>query len=292
MKKKGSNLKSSHLLVILTFVCIAMILLTVTDKVSVVPVRNAAGAVIVPIQNAVNKAGSKLTDLWQSHESVKQLRQDKKDLEEQIAVLQEENTKLTEDTKDLEDLQNLYDLDKSYSSYEKIGADVIAKDAGNWFSTFTINKGKDDGVDVDMNVISDGGLVGIVTQAGSHWATVRSIIDDASNVSAQLLTTSDNCIVSGDLTLIEDGKLAISELYTESDIAAGEKVVTSDISEKYLPGILIGYVDSLSEDSNHLTKNGYLIPAVDFTHISHVLVIKQVKETYGDESGVDNGADE
>ena len=58
---------------------------------------------------------------------------------------------------------------------------MISKDPGNWYSTFVINRGSDDGIQVDMNVLADGGLAGIVTEVGKDWATVRSIIDDSSN---------------------------------------------------------------------------------------------------------------
>ena len=133
-----------------------------------------------------------------------------------------------------------------------------------------------------MNVISGGGLVGIVTETGKNWSAVRTIVDDSSNVSAMTVTTSDTCIVSGDLRLQDDGKLAFSQMNTENEIQPGEKIVTSNISDKYLRGILIGYVDEVTEDSNHLTKTGYIIPAVDFQHIQEVLVITELKDTGGE----------
>ena len=109
-----------------------------------------------------------------------------------------------------------------------------------------------------MNVIADGGLVGLVEEVSSNSATVRSIIDDSSSVSAMTSSTSDTCIVSGDLRLISDGKLAFSQLNT-----------TDTVSE-------------ITEDSNHLTKKGYIIPVVDFQHIQEVLVIKELKQQGGE----------
>ena len=89
-----------------------------------------------------------------------------------------------------------------------------------------------------MNVISGGGLVGIVTDVGSSWATVRSIIDDNSNVSAMVSTTSDQCIVAGDLRLMDEGSLNLLSLTdSENNVHVGDSVVTSYISEKFLPGI-------------------------------------------------------
>ena len=130
-----------------------------------------------------------------------------------------------------------------------------------------------------MNVIAGSGLVGIVVETGSNWARVNSIINDSSYVSASVLHTQDNMVVSGDMQLIEQGVIAYSQLIDEEGLVQkGDKIVTSNISDKYLPGILIGYVASVEMDSNNLTKSGYITPVVDFEHLSEVLVITQLKQ--------------
>ena len=130
-----------------------------------------------------------------------------------------------------------------------------------------------------MNVMAGTGLVGIVTEVGPNWSKVCSIIDDTSKVSALVLSTSDKCIVSGDLTLMLDGKIRFEQLANnESEIEIGEQIVTSHISSKYLPGILIGYVKEIEVDANNLTRSGYITPAVDFQHLQEVLVITSTKE--------------
>ena len=140
-------------------------------------------------------------------------------------------------------------------------------------------QGEDDGIAVDMNVMAGTGLVGIVTETGPNWAKVRSIIDDESQVSALVLSTSDNCFVNGDLTLMQEGKIRFDDLLNnDSVIEKGEQVVTSHISSKYLQGILIGYISEIEVDSNNLTRSGYITPAVDFQHLQEVLVITTTKE--------------
>lgn len=130
-----------------------------------------------------------------------------------------------------------------------------------------------------MNVIADGGLVGIVTETGAHWATVRSIIDDSSNVSATVTSISQNCMVTGDLQMMDDGKIRFIQLTDKEDqVQEGDKIVTSSVSNKFLKGILIGYISEVSTDANKLTKSGTIIPAVDFNDIQEVLVIKELKQ--------------
>lgn len=275
-------MKSRHLLTVMTFICISAIALTVTNVVSIAPLRNIAGMLIVPFQNGINEVGGWLSDQQAGFQSTQQLADENEQLKDQIDSLTEQNNLLLQSQQELERLQELYQLDQDYSQYEKVAAQVISKDPGNWYNTFVINRGSDSGIQVDMNVISGGGLVGIVTEVGSNWATVRSIVDDSSSVSAMTVSNSDTCIVTGDLRLMDEDKLAFSQMNTENDVVVGEQIVTSSISDKYLPGILIGNVAEVTEDSNHLTKTGYITPAVDFRHIEEVLVIKQLKQTGGE----------
>ena len=127
-----------------------------------------------------------------------------------------------------------------------------------------------------------GGLVGIVYDVGKNYAKVRSIIDDESSVSVSFANTSDTGIVSGDLKLIDDGVMNITEIRKEAKVSEGDMVVSSKISNKFLPGILVGYVTEVSDDSNELTKSGKIVPVVDFQHIDEVLVITALKEQLKD----------
>ena len=117
-----------------------------------------------------------------------------------------------------------------------------------------------------------------MTEVGPNYSIVSSVIDDK-NVSAMILTTFDKCIVSGDLSLIDDGVLSFKQLANnENEIPIGEQVVTSNISDKYLQGLLIGYVSEVNVDSNNLTRSGYIIPATNFRELQEVLVITVTKE--------------
>jgi rod shape-determining protein MreC len=160
---------------------------------------------------------------------------------------------------------------------------VIARDSGNWFHTFTIDKGTNDGLGIDMNVIAGGGLVGRITDIGTNWAKVTSIINDNSNVSGMVLASSDVLMVTGSLELMENGVISFSQLTdSKNTVEVGDKVVTSNISDKYLPSILIGYISDINQDSNNITKSGTITPAVDFEHLEEVLVILETKQQIED----------
>ena len=284
MKKKFNwVIKSKHILVIMILVCVSLMVLAATVSLPTGPVKSILGYAVIPFQKGINSIGTALDGATAGLQSRQALLEENQALQEQVDDLTAQNSPLTQDLDELDRLQELYALDQQYSEYDKVAAEVIAMDDENWFSTFTINRGTDDGIQVDCNVIAGSGLVGIVTDVGSNWATVRSIIDDSSNVSAMTMSTSDRCIVSGDLRLINEGKLQFIHLKDDDDrIQEGEKIVTSDVSEKFLPGILIGYVSEIEEDPNNLTKTGTLTPVVDFEHIREVLVIKELKQQKGD----------
>ena len=122
--------------------------------------------------------------------------------------------------------------------------------------------------------------MGRVVAVGPNYAKVTSIISDNVNTSAMILATGDNLLVTGDLEMMSKNLIPFSRLYDDKErVTIGDKIVTSNISDKYLPGLLVGYVSTISTDSNNLTKSGTLIPAVDFKHLEEVLVIMELKET-------------
>lgn len=290
------NLKSKHLLAIMTLFCVSCIAATFASGITTAPLENAAGIVIVPFEKSIAKIGSLLNDARQSFRDKQDLIFENEELKTQIDSLTDQNNKLIQDQSELLRLRQLYKLDDEYSDYPKVAAEIISKDPGNWYDEFMINRGSDDGIRVDNNVIAGKGLVGIVTAVGPSWATVRSIIDDSSNVSAMTVSTSDNCVVQGDLELIDEGKLRFEQLYDrENKVTVGERVVTSNISEKYVEGLFIGYVSEVVQDSNNLTKTGTIVTPVDFQHLRDVFVITVNKQDSMDTAALQNtegGADE
>ena len=277
-KKNQSSFSSKYWLLILSIICILLMGLSlITDKVNG-PLRAVANYTIVPMQNGINTVGMWMSDLTKNLDTLKELQAENDALKAEINDLTMKMNLLQQDKEELTRLRELYKLDEYYSDYKTIGARVTSNDSGNWFSSFVIDKGKNDGIKIDMNVMAEGGLVGIITEVGPNWARVRSIIDDSSNVSALVLSTSDTCIVNGDLTLMQDGKIRFEQLpNNDAEIKSGEPIVTSHISNKYLQGILIGYINEVHEDANNLTRSGYIIPAVDFQHLQEVLIITSTK---------------
>lgn len=277
--KKQLSLPSKYWLLIVTGICIVFIGLSLISDKAVGPLKWLADYTVIPMQKGINKAGMFLSDVTENFETLEEVKRENKKLQEQVDSLTMSNNRLQQDKYELDRLRELYKLDENYTDYEKVGAHVIGNNGSNWFSTFTIDKGSEDGIKKDMNVMAGKGLVGIVTKVNPHSAEVRSIIDDQSNVSGMVLSTSDTCIVRGDLKLMADGKLRFEQLENnENEIKEGEQIVTSHISSKYVQGLLIGYVSEITVDENNLTRSGYITPVVDFKKLQEVLVITSTKE--------------
>lgn len=269
--------RSKYVLISLTVFCVLLIGLTSIHDEWLAPLRTGVGYFLIPVQSGVNSVGSSIYDELTDLTKLRSAQNENKEMKDIITQLTEENTRLQSDELELNRLRKLYDLDQQYGQYEKVGARVIANDSSNWFQVFRIDKGSKDGIAVDMNVTAGGGLVGLVTDVGANYATVRSIIDDSSRVSSMAMQSGDSCIVAGDLTLFKEGRLRITNVLKESDLKDGDKIVTSNISSVFLPGLLVGYAADITNDTNNVTKSGYLIPAAEFDSLQEVLVITKLK---------------
>lgn len=289
-KKKQSKFPAKYVLLIMTILCAVIIGCSLKTSGSG-PVSAAAGAVLAPMQKGVNQLGSGLTNLREHLRTKKSLEKENEELRTQLADAQQNLNQVQLNQEELDNLKSLYDMDQNYADYDKIAANVIGKDAGNWFSVFLIDRGSNDGITVGMNVLADGGLAGIVIQVGPNYAKVRSIIDDNSNVSARNLSTSDLCVVSGSLkTMNESSLIDFDDLRDKKDQAkVGDQIVTSNISDMFLEGIPIGYITDIKTDSNNLTKSGHIATIVDFEHLDDVFVILQTKDISTDTTNEQGG---
>ncbi len=278
-RRNGFTLQSKYLLLILTGLCVLLMAITFMTDIFSGTLAEISSYVTIPFQKGISETGTYLSNRSDELVQIRDLIQQNKELQQQIDELTIENNNLTQEKYELNNLRSLYKLDQEYADYQKTGAKVIGKNSGNWFQSFTIDKGTKDGIKLNMNVMAESGLVGIVTEVGYNWARVTSIINDSSNVSGMTLATGDNMIVSGNLELMSQNKISFSKLIDSNDqVKEGDKVVTSNISDKYLPGLLIGYITSIESDSNNLTHSGTITPAVDFEHMDEVLVILDLKQ--------------
>ena len=277
-KRTKITMDPKYILMTIAIVCVALIIVSFRFQDKMTPIRTAVGSVVTPMQRGINKIGLVVADGMDYATTVKKLVKKNNALQKQLDDLSQQNRLLQQDKYDLDDFRKLYSLDEKYSDYPKVAAHVISSD-GNWFNSFVIDKGSKDGLKVNMNVLAGDGLVGIVTEVNKSYARVRSIIDDESSVTGSFLKTSDMCFVNGNLKLIGKGMIDISGIPADAEVKDGYEVVTSPVSDKYLPGILIGYARDIKTDSSNITQSAHLTPTADFSGLDMVLVITEVKDS-------------
>ena len=198
-----------YIYLFLTGVCLLLLFLSVIFEGKSFVFKQITSAIVTPMQKGVNTVGASIFDRVVDQKEKKALIEENEALKEQLAEYSSKLETYELETYELGRLQELLDLQEQYPEYETIGARVIATDSTNWFYTFVIDKGEEDGVQVGCNILADGGLVGIVTEVGADYAKIRAIIDDNSSVSAAVAGTDTLCTVSGDLTTIKDGYINV-----------------------------------------------------------------------------------
>ncbi len=164
------------------------------------------------------------------------------------------------------------------ASMNPVLARVIASESGNYFSTFTINKGRNDGIDDQMAVITSEGLVGYVYETFSNSAKVITIIDDQASLAALIESSRDQGAIKGTLGSTGEPLCRMYYLSADSVPRPGDRVITSGVGVSFPKGLLIGYVRESTraiEDNKH-----YIVvePAADFEHIENVLVLRYYAE--------------
>lgn len=278
-RRRRFNIPARIMLIICTVICLALIIVSFKYQEQMNPVKTSVGNIIKPMQSGINSIGSSIYSVFDMFKSKKDLLNENAELKKELSDIKNENLSLIEDRNELSSLRELYKLDQGYRQYDKVAARVVSRDDNNWYNMFTIDKGSDDGIQKNMNVIAGNGLVGIVTEVGKSYSKVRSIIDDNSYVNGMFARTSDTCDIKGSLETIADGYIEVERISIDAEIEEGYEIVTSYVSDRYLEGILIGYVSDITPDPNNMTMTAKVTPVVDFNRLSTVLVITQIKHS-------------
>lgn len=277
-RRKKNWIHPKILYICLSVFCVILVLLSFKFTNRFATVKSAVGNVVTPMQKGINTIGRYISDITDLFYSKERLLAENEELRQKLSSLSYDNKILARENTELENYRELYKLDKKYPDYPKVAARVISRDGNNWFHVFTIDKGKKDGIQVDMNVISGNGLVGIVSEVGESYAKVRAIIDDKSNVSSMFDATGETCMVKGNMESIYHGYIDVQMISNTAKIKDGDEVVTSHVSDKFLQGLSVGYVKDIVTDESAQSKTAHLIPAVNFDQLENVLIITQLKD--------------
>lgn len=276
--KKNFTITSKMIFTFLVIICVGLIIVSYLFADLLSPVRTAVGNFFVPMQKGISTVSGGISETLRIFSDKQKLIDENDKLTSEINDLKTEMQILIHQEYELKWYRDLYENDSVYQNAEKVAARIISRNPNGACDMFVIDKGEEDGIEVDMNVLAGGGLVGIITDVGRNWAKVRTIIADDSSVSGRFQPTSDTCIVKGNMRRMDDGYIDVEMINLNAEVYDNYEVLTSYISDKYLPGILIGYVTNIRKDPSELNKRAYLTPVVDFEHLEAVLIVKTLRE--------------
>lgn len=259
--------------IIITIVILIIIVIISNIKIdNVAFIESSAGIFVMPIQNGLTYLKNWMSGNNTFFTNINNLQEENEELKKKNSELEKSLRELEIVKSENSTLKEYVNLKDKYTEYETIPAYVINKDISNYNDTIVINVGKDDGIEVNMPVIADQGLVGHVISVTSKTAKVQTIVDTASTISCTLTTSRDNVIARG--TLEEKSTLKATYIPTSATVLEGDTIETSGLGGIYPKGIHIGTIKKVITGKNITDRYAIIETAVDFAKIDTVLVIK------------------
>lgn len=231
-------------------------------------------SVISPIQSGIASAFRPVGNFFADLGRLGSLKEDNARLEQQLEEFRGQQAQFQELTAEVKELRALLDL-RDRLELETTGAQVVSEIPSNFEAAVTINRGSNDGVEVDMPVVAGAGLLGRVTRVTSKWSKVLLIIDPNSAVGARLAASREVGILTGQ----RERDLQLSLVDPETTVEPGEQVVTSGLGGIFPQGIPVGVVSQVIPEEGALEKQILVRPSVDFSRLSEVLVVLSPKVT-------------
>ena len=258
------NKKNGIIGIIITIIILILVVIFSNGETNSNFIENAATNLIMPIQNGLTYLKNKLGGNNTFFTDINNLKDENKELKQK-------NSELEQSLRELENIKTQNETLEKYGEYKTIPGYVINKDISNYSKTIIINIGKKDGVEENMTVIGNEGLVGHVISVTDTTAKVQTIIDTASSVSCSMSTTKDSIVCKG--TLDEKSSLKAMYIPTDANIIQGDSIETSGLGGIYPKGIHIGTVKKVTNTQNMTDRYALVETAVDFDKLDTVLVI-------------------
>lgn len=236
---------------------------------------NMVSTLLSPFQNFFSYIGDSVGDFFGFIGDMKDFQQENVALKEEVNGLSDRLRESESFKAENERLRQLLELKTNQPERQMVACEVMAKDPGNWFRFFTVDKGSSSGIQVNDTVISGAGLVGRVTEVGPNWAQIMSIIDTDSSLGALVSRTQDYAIVDGEMALGDRGQCKLSYMNNNTSLVVGDEIVTSGLGGIYPAGLLIGRVSEVKSDALGYSQYAVIDTAVDFERIKEVMVILQ-----------------
>ena len=266
--------RSKKFKVMLTITCTVIILALITAVVGSAfsPQNGILGAATSTITEFFNNISKEVGVFFEKFESNDELMQENLSLKQQINELTSELMDYEKAKQENEMYEKYYGIKEQNTDYIMEPATLISRNSDDPYGSFNINKGSLQGIALYDPVITDAGLVGYISEVNPSYSKVTTILDTAISCGGIDRRTRDAGIVSGELSLAEQGKTRLNNLLRSSGVTAGDYIVTSG-GGVFPEGLVIGKIDSVHNEVYNTALYGIITPIVDFGELRDVMII-------------------
>ncbi|MEX2356002.1 MAG: rod shape-determining protein MreC [Thermaerobacterales bacterium] len=250
---------------------ITVITLTAREREHLTIVEEWFHDAVAPLSAGVHGISSRTRDSVDAVREFRNLREENERLRQQLAELENADRRLRLMIRSFSRLQALLGL-KERTAAEAAAANVVGRSPDNWFSTVLLDVGRNDGVQRDMVVVNQHGVVGRIVRAGQRTSTVMLLTDPQSGVGVAVERSRDAGVVLGSHR--HTGRLLMRFFSQDVDVQIGDRIVTSGFGGLFPPGSDVGLVEVVEQDRVRLQVLVTVRPTVDFDRLDKVLVLK------------------
>ena len=273
MIKKLFNNKYFIILLVVTLILLIGMIFTINKSYETKTTDNIIIRLTMPIQKVVHGISTKTRSFFSHFGDISELNQENQKLKIKVTQLEEKVQKNNMYKIENERLRGMLDLKDTYKEFKLVAANVTGKDSSTWFLSLTLDKGKNDGIEMADTVITPNGLVGHITDIGPDWSRVTTIIDSQSTVAVIVERTEDLATIDGDIDLASNGLCKMTYISKDSSITVGDIAKTSGLGGVYPKGISVGKILKIHPENKGVSQYAEVEPFVNFNHIYEVFVI-------------------
>ncbi len=229
--------------------------------------------VLTPIRTGVSELKDQAEQIYSYMFNYEALQAENIALKEQIAQM-EDNARVADSvSRENDRLRALLDLQNAHEDYKVVDAYIIAWGSNDWTNTLTINRGANLGIEEGMCAITaNGEVVGLVTEVGSNYAVIKTVLDSSLGISATIASSGYNGMVQGNYTGGNEDLLRMNYLPSAAVIRNNDMVVTSG-STTYPRDLILGYVVDAGFADTGIAKYALLRPAADIDTLEQVFIL-------------------
>ena len=229
--------------------------------------------VLTPLRAGANALTNQAEQIYDYMFRYEALQAENEALLQEIAQMREDSNRADFIARENDRLRDLLELTKANDDYLLVDSYIIARSSTDWNSTFTIDKGSNAGIaDGMVAITANGEVVGMVTETGSNYCTVKTVLDSSLEISATMASNGYSGMVQGGYSTGSEGYLRMNYLPSSAVIRNHDQVVTAG-STVYPRNLILGYVIDAGISDAGVAKYAILEPAADIDNLEQVFIL-------------------